>query len=93
MKSEFNFSVKAEFERVPARVLEAPKLNYSNNDIVSVTRGVWRAKKFLNPCTLLDKQWTIVNLVDRRIRDREMYNLCQLLRDGGKYKLTIDIYL
>nr|XP_050850291.1 protein argonaute-2-like [Vespula vulgaris] len=84
MKKEFNLSVKSEFERVPARVLDAPKLNYNNNDIVSVMKGVWRAKKFLNPSTLLDKQWTILNLVDRRIKDRDMYHLCDMLREGAR---------
>ncbi|KAF7403817.1 hypothetical protein HZH68_006611 [Vespula germanica] len=84
MKREFNLSVKSEFERVPARVLDAPKLNYNNNDIVSVMKGVWRAKKFLNPSTLLDKQWTILNLVDRRIKDRDMYHLCDMLREGAR---------
>ncbi|XP_035736736.1 protein argonaute-2-like isoform X2 [Vespa mandarinia] len=84
MRNEFNFSIKPEFERVPARVLDAPKLNYNNNNIVSVTKGVWRPKKFLNPSTLFDNQWTIVNLVDKIIRDRELYNLCNMLQEGAK---------
>ncbi|KAL2726585.1 protein argonaute-2-like [Vespula squamosa] len=84
MRNEFNLSVKSEFERVPARVLNAPKLNYNNNDIVSVMKGVWRAKKFLNPSTLLDKQWTIINLVSGRIKDRDMYRLCDMLREGAR---------
>ncbi|KAK2585444.1 hypothetical protein KPH14_010107 [Odynerus spinipes] len=82
MKNEFNLSVRAEFEKVPARVLNPPKLEY-NKSIVSVTRGTWRAGKFLNASILDDNTWTIVNLGARYIRDREMYSLRDGLQNGA----------
>lgn len=62
LMKEFNLSVSHDFEKVPARVLEAPQLQYDRPTPVNVMKGVWRAEKFLKPTTLADNEWTILNL-------------------------------
>ncbi|XP_043510575.1 protein argonaute-2 [Frieseomelitta varia] len=80
--NEFHFSVQGEFEKVPARVLQAPMLEYHEKNI-NVQKGTWRADKFLNPCTLPDNSWTILNL-DGYVRDPDLYNLQSKLQQCGK---------
>ncbi|XP_043264089.1 protein argonaute-2 isoform X2 [Colletes gigas] len=84
LMKEFDLSVQGEFEKVPARVLQAPKLKYKENE-VNVFKGVWRADKFLSSCELPDNSWTILNL-DRYVQDRELYDgLHNKLQAGGKF--------
>ncbi|XP_076639294.1 argonaute 2 isoform X2 [Colletes latitarsis] len=84
LMKEFNLSVQGEFEKVPARVLQAPKLKYKENE-VNVFKGVWRADKFLHSCELPDNSWTILNL-DKYVQDRELYDgLHNKLQAGGKF--------
>nr|XP_031848271.1 protein argonaute-3 [Nomia melanderi] len=70
---EFNLSVLPEFEKISARVLEAPKLKYARQEPVCVTKGVWQAEKFLHPSSLKDNEWTILNL-DAKTSIRELQN-------------------
>lgn len=79
--NEFHFSVKKEFEKVPARVLEAPTLEYHKRNI-NVYKGTWRADKFINPCSLPDESWTILNLNDC-MRDPQLHYLCDKLSKYG----------
>lgn len=87
LTKEFKLSVSSEFEKIPARVLEAPKLKYARPAPVNVIRGVWHADKFLNPSNLGDNEWTILNL-DTRVQDRELQDgLHTRLREGGEYMI------
>lgn len=79
--NEFHFSVHGEFEKVPARVLEAPKLQYNDRQ-VNVFKGAWRADKFLKPCDLPENSWTILSL-DGYVRDSDLHNLHDKLRHDG----------
>lgn len=80
LMNEFHLSVQGEFEKVPARILPAPVLQYKNR--VNVVKGVWRADKFIKPCDLPDQTWTILNL-DGRTQDRDLYRLQENLQNGG----------
>ncbi|KOX67889.1 Protein argonaute-2 [Melipona quadrifasciata] len=81
--NEFHFSVQGEFEKVPARVLEAPKLTYYERD-VNVHKGIWKAEKFLDACTLPDNSWAILNL-NKYVRDPELHELQSKLQKWGKF--------
>lgn len=81
LTKEFRISVQGEFEKVPARVLQAPKLMYRNKE-VNVMKGVWRADGFLTPSSLGESTWTILNL-DKYTNDRDLYILHDKLMDGG----------
>ncbi|XP_031771668.1 protein argonaute-2 isoform X2 [Apis florea] len=83
LMDEFHFSVNPEFEKIPARVLEAPKLQYKEKE-VNVKKGIWKAEKFFIPCILPKKSWTILNL-DNRIYNHDLYNLYEKLQNGGKF--------
>ncbi|KAJ8969356.1 hypothetical protein NQ317_016141 [Molorchus minor] len=60
---EFGFSVANEFEKLEARVLQPPSLEYANKKVVRPSRGVWRGEKFFKPIVI--NKWTIIS-VDRR---------------------------
>nr|XP_003707086.1 PREDICTED: protein argonaute-2 [Megachile rotundata]XP_012149383.1 PREDICTED: protein argonaute-2 [Megachile rotundata] len=81
LMNEFQLSVQGEFEKVPARILQAPALQYKQRE-VNVVKGVWRAEKFYMPCNLPDHSWTILNL-DSRTIDRDLYNLQTSLQEGA----------
>ncbi|KAG7199076.1 hypothetical protein KM043_017975 [Ampulex compressa] len=81
MKDEFRLSVQGQMEKVPARVLNPPKLLYDKE--VRVSKGVWRAGKFLNARGLEDNTWTILNL-NNRVREQDLYTLSGNLQEGGK---------
>ncbi|XP_076684967.1 argonaute 2 isoform X5 [Andrena cerasifolii] len=88
LMKEFHLSVQGEFEKVPARVLQAPQLQYDQKR-VNVFKGVWRAEKFLNPCDLPENTWTILCL-DRYVQDRNLYELHEKLQRGGAFvKMSI----
>ncbi|XP_003705687.2 protein argonaute-2 [Megachile rotundata] len=78
LTKEFQLSVDGQFEKVPARILDAPKLEYSNGE-VAVTGGEWRSLKFYIPCNLPDESWTIVNL-DKFVKYTELYEFQETLR-------------
>lgn len=59
---EFGFSVGNEFQKLDARVLQPPQIQYAQR-IVPVSRGVWRSDQFVAPVTI--KNWTMVGVVPR----------------------------
>ncbi|XP_025603016.2 protein argonaute-2-like isoform X2 [Athalia rosae] len=61
---EFGLSVGGGFEKVPARVLEPPMINYQDRDM-RVNKGVWNAAKFKQPAQLEPKTWTILSINGR----------------------------
>ncbi|XP_031370648.1 protein argonaute-2 isoform X1 [Apis dorsata] len=83
LMNEFHFSVNAEFEKVPARVLKPPKLQYKEKE-VTVCKGTWKAEKFFSPCVLPKNLWTILNL-DKFVHTHDLYNLHEKLLHGGKF--------
>ncbi|XP_015438406.1 PREDICTED: protein argonaute-2 [Dufourea novaeangliae] len=85
LMKEFNLSVSGEFEKVPARVLQAPRLRYDTKEPVNVLKGVWRADRFLKPSSLPENSWTILNL-DKYTQNRDLYeNLHDKLLNGAKF--------
>ncbi|XP_060818744.1 protein argonaute-2-like isoform X2 [Bombus pascuorum] len=87
--NEFHFSVHGQFEKVPARVLEAPKLQYNARQ-VNVFKGTWRADKFLIPCNLPENSWTMLNL-NANVRDTDLHMLHDRLRQfGSSLNMTIN---
>lgn len=81
LMNEFHFSVNTEFEKVPARVLKAPKLQYKEKEI-TVSKGTWKADKFFSPCVLPKNLWTILNL-DKFVNAHDLYNLHNKLLHNG----------
>ncbi|CAL7942898.1 unnamed protein product [Xylocopa violacea] len=82
LTNEFHLSVQGEFEKVPARVLEAPMLQYDKRQ-VRVQKGVWRADKFYISCNLAENSWTILNL-DVYVQDRNLHDLYKRLENIGQ---------
>ncbi|CAK9832129.1 Protein argonaute-2 [Anthophora retusa] len=82
LTNEFRLSVQTDFEKVPARVLEPPQLQYNDRE-VRVFKGVWKAEKFLKPSTLPENLWTILNL-DRTVYDTALYKLHDELQKAGR---------
>ncbi|KAJ6641425.1 Protein argonaute-2, partial [Pseudolycoriella hygida] len=64
----FGMQVGSDFEKVPIRQLEAPKLVYGGNKTVQPQTGVWRGEnmQFLMPKTRV--QWAILNTNDKTSR-------------------------
>ncbi|CAL7936033.1 unnamed protein product [Xylocopa violacea] len=88
LTNEFHFFVRGEFEKVQARVLEPPMLQYNERQI-TVRKGAWKAQEFLRPCVLPENSWTILNL-DKCVYDRDLYDFHDKLQFGGKsLKVTI----
>ncbi|CAK9817409.1 Protein argonaute-2 [Anthophora plagiata] len=88
LTNEFRLSVQTDFEKVPARVLAPPQLQYNDRE-VKVFKGVWRAEKFLKPSTLPENLWTILNL-DRTVYDTVLYRLHdELQKTGRRQNMTI----
>ncbi|KAF5281182.1 hypothetical protein FQA39_LY17853 [Lamprigera yunnana] len=83
---EFGISVKPEFTKVPARVLDTPVLKYSNNT-VKPSRGVWRSGKFDEACPLND--WCIV-CVDYRTNRTSLEDFASMVvKEGSILGMTI----
>lgn len=80
---EFGLSVTGEFEKVPARVLDPPKLEYQDKQMV-IQKGKWQAGKFLQPQNLPDNSWTIMAL-SKKIRYDDLVRLQQQLMGEGKH--------
>ncbi|XP_061517134.1 protein argonaute-2 [Anopheles gambiae] len=64
---DFGITVGNEFEKVPARIIDAPPIEYARGEKIPPQRGVWRAegKNFIVPSTELSKRplrWRILNL-------------------------------
>ncbi|XP_052901127.1 protein argonaute-2-like [Anopheles moucheti] len=64
---DFGIAVGNEFEKVPARIIDAPPIEYARNEKIAPRSGVWRAegKNFLQPSTELSRKplrWRVLNL-------------------------------
>ncbi|XP_049298718.1 protein argonaute-2 isoform X9 [Anopheles funestus] len=64
---DFGIGVGKDFEQVPARIIDAPPIEYARNEKIAPRSGVWRAegKNFLQPSTELSRKslrWRILNL-------------------------------
>lgn len=81
---EFDINVNSEFEKVDARVLQAPTLTYGNGQTF-VSKGVWRLeKRFLNPSSMDGNKWSVISL-DGYIKDQDMKNLCDFIKREGSF--------
>ncbi|PNF19900.1 hypothetical protein B7P43_G12298, partial [Cryptotermes secundus] len=88
---EFGLSVSDRFEKVEARILEAPQLQYNiqadRRNIVMPMKGVWRPKSFLS-CNKLT-HWIILNL-DRYTREDNLRHFEGEMQKMGR-SLGMDI--
>uniref|UniRef100_A0AAG5DU07 Argonaute 2 n=1 Tax=Anopheles atroparvus TaxID=41427 RepID=A0AAG5DU07_ANOAO len=85
---DFGIGVGNEFEKVEARIIDAPSIQYANQQTVKPARGVWRAegKPFLEPSTSLSKQpirWRILNL-DQQTNESTISTFGNMLYEQAK---------
>ncbi|KFB40608.1 AGAP011537-PA-like protein [Anopheles sinensis] len=64
---DFGIGVGNDFEKVPARIIDPPNIEYASKKVVRPMRGTWRAEgmPFIQPSTTISKQplrWRILNL-------------------------------
>ncbi|KAL1139165.1 hypothetical protein AAG570_009225 [Ranatra chinensis] len=83
--SHFGIKVSTEFEKVPARVLQAPILGYSS--AVCPKDGTWRAEKFATSVTLTN--WSIINIDDRTSREQVDFVASELQSLGPHHGLRV----
>lgn len=84
----FGLGIDTNFTKVPARQLEAPKIQYGNRTLVP-SRGVWRGEgmQFLMPERAT--AWSILN-TNFRTKQNELNDLAQMV--GNEFdKLVISI--
>lgn len=65
---EFGFSVGNEFERLDARVLAPPLLEYAGKNVVTPQKGVWRNDRSKFFTGALVKKWTIACVTRSPVR-------------------------
>lgn len=72
---QFGIQVGTEFTNVPARILTAPTLEYSNNKTVVPAKGQWRVDnlQFLTPKALT--RYAVL-IMDRNVRDVRQFCEC-----------------
>lgn len=75
----FGLELDTNFAKVPARCLDAPKIQYSGNRLVEVKNGVWRGEgmPFLIPESA--NKWAILN-ANQRTRNDELQDLARIVR-------------
>lgn len=75
---QFGIQVGTGFTNVPARILPAPKLQYSNDRTIVPVKGQWRVDnlQFLQPQTLTKYA---VLVMDRQVRDGDVRQFCDLV--------------
>lgn len=75
---DFGVQLDAEFAKVAARCLQAPKIQYDNNRLVDVANGVWRGEgmPFLLPKEA--NKWAILN-ANSRTRRNELEELSRMV--------------
>lgn len=73
----FGLGIETEFTKVPARLLDAPNIQYGNK-IVTPSKGVWRGEsmQFLFPEEAT--AWSILN-TNYRTRMNELQELAQMV--------------
>ena len=82
---EFDISINLDFEKVPARILDPPQINYKN-ELVDVTKGAWRTKKLDNPTNLIrnDKSWGIINYA---LKSYDTHKFIDMFKKDGNFFL------
>lgn len=80
----FGIEVDTNFATVPARCLEAPKIQYADNKVVNVKNGVWSGQgmPFLIPESA--NKWAILN-ANQRTRDDEIRDLVRMVMQLLKF--------
>lgn len=75
---DFGVVLDAQFAKVDARCLQAPKIQYANNRSIDVMNGVWRGEgmQFLMPETA--NKWAILN-ANQRTRRNELEELSKMV--------------
>lgn len=75
----FGLKLENDFTKVPVRRLDAPKLQYGNNKIVTPAKGVWRGEnlEFLMPRN--DVKWAIL-CTNHRTQRRELEEFAGMVR-------------
>lgn len=75
----FGLEIDTNFAKVPARCLDAPKIQYAGNKLVEVKNGVWRGESmpFLIPESA--NKWAILNC-NFRTRSDELKDLARIVR-------------
>lgn len=79
---EFGLSLNGQLEKVDARVLDPPALQYNDNKSTRVMKGVWRASEFLKAQSIPEGQWTILNL--SRCQEGNLRSFVSMLQQFGK---------
>ncbi|XP_053593614.1 protein argonaute-2 [Microplitis demolitor] len=79
---EFGISLNGQLEKVDARVLDPPALQYADIKNVRVQKGVWRASKFLTAQNIPENSWTILNL--SRCHEGCLRDFVKMLQDFGR---------
>lgn len=74
----FGLELDTNFAKVPARCLNAPKIQYSGNKLVEVKNGVWRGEgmPFLIPESA--NKWAILN-ANQRTKNNELQELAEIV--------------
>lgn len=78
--NQFGISLGTEFTNVPARILDAPTLQYKNNT-VRPSKGQWRIDnlQFLAPVTLT---MYVVLVMDKYVREGDVRQFCDYVSVG-----------
>ncbi|XP_043502637.1 protein argonaute-2-like [Polistes fuscatus] len=84
LTNEFHLSINPQFEKVPARVLDPPRLSYYGADSIKVNKGTWKAGKMLHPIKLEGHQWAILNLHKTFITYAEINNFMNELESTAR---------
>ncbi|XP_066249645.1 protein argonaute-2-like isoform X2 [Euwallacea similis] len=79
---EFGFSVGHEFQKLDARVLQPPELQYGTNRPIRVARGVWRSQNFLNPVTI--QKWTIASCCRYPTRQDDLLRMASMFESAAR---------
>lgn len=75
----FGLEIDANFAKVQARCLNAPKIVYGKNNVVNVRNGVWNGQgmPFFIPESA--NKWAILNLSNRTKND-QLQDLARMVR-------------
>nr|WDW26278.1 AGO-2 [Amrasca biguttula biguttula] len=79
--NEFGITVDENFTKVHARVLNAPTLEYANNQKVRVDKGVWRANKFITTTKL--ERWAVI-AYSFRMHENVLWDFAKTMVNQGR---------
>lgn len=77
----FGLGIEADFAKVPARLLDAPGIQYGNNRVTRPLKGVWKNEnmQFLMPEAATE--WSILN-TNFRTRQNELDEFARMVSLG-----------